>query len=291
LYALLPHTTHLLQPLDVGCFQPLKWYHSRTLDWASRTGAVGIRRSDFLATLAQIRGQAFKENTIKSGWRKTGLAPFSPEQVIAPLSEGSRGCQKSQRGRGGGRGRAPLPNARGKQLQRGGGVQEYACTQGPLARHSGSMVFTGPIKKGEPGGPDELKDWEYIVEDLALAERFLDLYTKSIQYIERRGTLRFIGITESASTALEVALVNCNSMEPYSQLLHQKGVITDDDKGFVEVPDSQGDVPETQFNPVGSPFVTPEPVSSSSVGGDDEGYSSPCPPSILSDFSLLRSKM
>ncbi|KAK7184726.1 transposase, partial [Paraphaeosphaeria sporulosa] len=39
LYALPPHTTHLLQPLDVGCFQPLKWYHSRTLDWASRTGA------------------------------------------------------------------------------------------------------------------------------------------------------------------------------------------------------------------------------------------------------------
>ncbi|KAL5370830.1 hypothetical protein PMIN06_013133 [Paraphaeosphaeria minitans] len=76
-------------------------------------------------------------------------------------------------------------------------------------------VFTGLIKKGEPGGPDELKDWEYIVEDLALAERFLDLYTKSIQYIERRGALRFIGITESASTALEVALVNCNSMEPY----------------------------------------------------------------------------
>ncbi|KAF9728330.1 transposase [Paraphaeosphaeria minitans] len=85
LYALPPHTTHLLQPLDVGCFQPLKWYHSRTLDWASRTGAVDIRRSDFLATLAQIRGQAFKENTIKSGWRKAGLAPFCPEQVIAPL--------------------------------------------------------------------------------------------------------------------------------------------------------------------------------------------------------------
>ncbi|KAL5370926.1 hypothetical protein PMIN02_012991, partial [Paraphaeosphaeria minitans] len=57
----------------------------RTLDWASRTGAVDIRRSDFLATLAQIRGQAFKENTIKSGWRKAGLAPFCPEQVIAPL--------------------------------------------------------------------------------------------------------------------------------------------------------------------------------------------------------------
>jgi hypothetical protein len=38
LFALPPHTTHLLQPLDNGCFQPLKWYHGRCLDWAARSG-------------------------------------------------------------------------------------------------------------------------------------------------------------------------------------------------------------------------------------------------------------
>jgi len=38
-FALPPHTTHILQPLDVGCFQPLKWYHGRELDWAARSGA------------------------------------------------------------------------------------------------------------------------------------------------------------------------------------------------------------------------------------------------------------
>ena len=27
LYGLPPYTTHFLQPLDVGCFQPLKYYH------------------------------------------------------------------------------------------------------------------------------------------------------------------------------------------------------------------------------------------------------------------------
>jgi len=85
LFALPPHTTHLLQPLDVGCFQPLKHYHSRTIDWASRSGATDIRKTDFLATLTQIRQQTFTEHTIKSGWKRTGLAPFSPEQVIGPL--------------------------------------------------------------------------------------------------------------------------------------------------------------------------------------------------------------
>jgi hypothetical protein len=54
LWALPPHTTHLLQPLDVGCLQPLKWYHGRCLDWAARTGSKDISKADFLATVAEI---------------------------------------------------------------------------------------------------------------------------------------------------------------------------------------------------------------------------------------------
>ncbi|KAF2184555.1 CENP-B protein [Zopfia rhizophila CBS 207.26] len=46
-----PYTTHFLQVLDVGCFQPLKWYHGRMLDWAARTGSKDISKDDFLATI------------------------------------------------------------------------------------------------------------------------------------------------------------------------------------------------------------------------------------------------
>ncbi|EMD66053.1 hypothetical protein COCSADRAFT_34649 [Bipolaris sorokiniana ND90Pr] len=83
--ALPPHTTHLLQPLDVGCFQPLKWYHGKTLDWAARTGAKEITKDDFFATLDEIRRQTFTYNTIRSGWRRTGLAPWAPEVVLAAV--------------------------------------------------------------------------------------------------------------------------------------------------------------------------------------------------------------
>lgn len=31
-FRLPPHTTHLLQPLDVVCFQPLKHYHVEAVD-------------------------------------------------------------------------------------------------------------------------------------------------------------------------------------------------------------------------------------------------------------------
>jgi hypothetical protein len=85
LIGLPPHTTHLLQPLDVGCFQPLKWYHGRTLDYASRTGARDINKTDFLAVIDEVRRETFKKGTIKSGWRRTGLYPFNPGRIVDEL--------------------------------------------------------------------------------------------------------------------------------------------------------------------------------------------------------------
>jgi hypothetical protein len=87
LFAFPPHLTHILQPLDVGCFQPLKWYHGRSLDYASRSGATEINKADFLSTIDEIRRLTFTSNTIKSGWRRTGLHPWDPEKVVTPLRE------------------------------------------------------------------------------------------------------------------------------------------------------------------------------------------------------------
>jgi hypothetical protein len=44
-----PHTTHLLQPLDVVCFQPLKHYHSEAIDAAVRMGDTEFSKVEFLA--------------------------------------------------------------------------------------------------------------------------------------------------------------------------------------------------------------------------------------------------
>jgi DDE superfamily endonuclease len=43
------HATHLLQPLDVVCFQPLKHYHSEAVDTAVHLGDTEFSKTEFLA--------------------------------------------------------------------------------------------------------------------------------------------------------------------------------------------------------------------------------------------------
>jgi hypothetical protein len=82
-----PHTTHLLQPLDVGVFQPLKWYHTEAIDMAIRTGNSTFNKVEFLANWQQVHDQAFKASTIQSAFQKTGLIPYNPQVVLAQLSQ------------------------------------------------------------------------------------------------------------------------------------------------------------------------------------------------------------
>jgi DDE superfamily endonuclease len=49
LFSFPPHTTHILQPLDMVCFQPFKHYHGEAIDAAVRTGDTQFSKVDFLA--------------------------------------------------------------------------------------------------------------------------------------------------------------------------------------------------------------------------------------------------
>lgn len=79
-------TTHLMQPLDVAFFRPLKVYWRSILeDWRKQSRSRGsIPKEQFLSLLSRLykllqnRG---KENT-SAGFRKTGLCPFNPQAVL-----------------------------------------------------------------------------------------------------------------------------------------------------------------------------------------------------------------
>jgi len=88
LFCLPPHSTHLLQPLDVVVFQPYKHYHAEAIDNAtsSRPGCSEFGKIEFLTSIDWIRHQIFKPTTIRSAFKATGLIPFNPSIVINKLS-------------------------------------------------------------------------------------------------------------------------------------------------------------------------------------------------------------
>ena len=87
-----PHITHILQPLDVGFFAPLASVYKSNIQRASRLGATySIDKQDFLQHYILARRQVATPTTIISAWKKAGLAPFDPTQVLQNLPSGING--------------------------------------------------------------------------------------------------------------------------------------------------------------------------------------------------------
>jgi DDE superfamily endonuclease/Tc5 transposase DNA-binding domain len=80
-----PHTTHLLQPLDVGCFAPLAHYYRAEVDEASHYGLHGVTKCDFLQFYSTAREKAFTISNINSAFRKTGIVPLQPSAILDTL--------------------------------------------------------------------------------------------------------------------------------------------------------------------------------------------------------------
>src|SRR5206468_3832953 len=80
------HSSHLLQPLDVACFGPLKTAYSKLLNQLARNGIFHVDKTDFLANYQQARLAIHSGQNIISGFRATGLIPFNPERVLSALT-------------------------------------------------------------------------------------------------------------------------------------------------------------------------------------------------------------
>jgi hypothetical protein len=80
-----PHSSHILQPLDVGCFSPLKKAYGRQIEDMMRAHITYITKDDFFPAFRIAFFAAMTENNIQGGFRGAGLLPFDPESVISIL--------------------------------------------------------------------------------------------------------------------------------------------------------------------------------------------------------------
>jgi hypothetical protein len=79
------HCSHLLQPLDVGVFGPMKKYHAFETDRLVRAGITRFQRVEWVTLYQRIRAKALSIENIRSGWRGAGLVPFCSGRVLNQL--------------------------------------------------------------------------------------------------------------------------------------------------------------------------------------------------------------
>ncbi|KAJ5568122.1 hypothetical protein N7450_010608 [Penicillium hetheringtonii] len=80
------HSSHLLQPLDVGCFAVLKRVYGRFVSDLARTGYNHIDKLDFLADYPRARLEAFQPNIVQSSFAATGIVPVDANRVFSKLN-------------------------------------------------------------------------------------------------------------------------------------------------------------------------------------------------------------
>ena len=77
-----PHTTNVLQPLDVGLFRPLKVNLSKLTDGLKLLSIMDtLDKTNFTAVFKEALDKTICLATIKNGFRKTGTYPFNPEAI------------------------------------------------------------------------------------------------------------------------------------------------------------------------------------------------------------------
>ena len=81
-----PHSSHLLQPLDVGCFSPLKRAYSREIESLIRHQINHITKLEFLPAVKTAYDRSFTLANIQSAFQGAGLVPLQPDVVLSKLN-------------------------------------------------------------------------------------------------------------------------------------------------------------------------------------------------------------
>jgi hypothetical protein len=76
------HSIYILQPLDVGVFQPLKKSHQKTLQRSVFEGNLAFTQLDFITAFQQVYDEGFTSRNILSGFEKTASSLLTHSQQL-----------------------------------------------------------------------------------------------------------------------------------------------------------------------------------------------------------------
>jgi hypothetical protein len=80
-----PHSSHRLQPLDIGCFRALKRSYGTEIEKLMRASITHVSKEDFFPAFYNAFRTAINESNIRGGFRGSGLVPYDPDSVISQL--------------------------------------------------------------------------------------------------------------------------------------------------------------------------------------------------------------
>jgi hypothetical protein len=81
-----PYSSHLLQPLDVGCFSPLKRAYSDEINSLAQYSTKKVKKEAFLLAFKAAFEKLITKENICAGFRGARLVPYNPEAVISKLN-------------------------------------------------------------------------------------------------------------------------------------------------------------------------------------------------------------
>jgi hypothetical protein len=76
------HTSHKLQPCDVGVFAPLKAAYRDEAERLFQGGANTVGKQHFTSLYSPAREKAFTKRNITAAWAACGLFPLNPDRVL-----------------------------------------------------------------------------------------------------------------------------------------------------------------------------------------------------------------
>lgn len=80
-----PHSSHLFQPLDTGCFSLLKRAYGYEIEGFIKSFINHITKAKFFIMFQIAFSKVFILENVKAAFQGAGLVPFDPGRVISKL--------------------------------------------------------------------------------------------------------------------------------------------------------------------------------------------------------------